>query len=344
MDKKVLIADDSQLFREVLERIVNAEKGFTVCASVRDAYAAANEVGRQKPDLVILDIEMPGMNGISFLHSLLPQYAVPVIVCTSHRAAASKALKAGAADFIPKPADNPDDFMQFRQTLVRAMKSALILRSVECNGVVYELKRRTETPRRSAGGEIILIGGSAGSTEALPELLKMLDENRRGADLPPIAASLHMPSGYTKIFAQRLDGTLDLRVKEAENGERLKRSSVYIAPGSKHMRIAADAKGCFLSVAEGAKISGHCPSVDALFESAAQVEFEKVIAVLLTGMGSDGAKGLLKLRERGARTIGQDQKTSLVYGMPKAAFELGAVEKQCALENIAGEICRLLKG
>ena len=173
---------------------------------------------------------------------------------------------------------------------------------------------------------------------------KMLDENRRGADLPPIAASLHMPSGYTKIFAQRLDGTLDLRVKEAENGERPKRSSVYIAPGSKHMRIAADTKGCFLSVAEGAKISGHCPSVDALFESAAQVEFEKVIAVLLTGMGSDGAKGLLKLRERGARTIGQDQKTSLVYGMPKAAFELGAVEKQCALENIAGEICRLLKG
>ena len=247
MDKKVLIADDSQLFCEVLERIVNAEKGFTVCASVRDAYAAANEVGRQKPDLVILDIEMPGMNGISFLHSLLPQYAVPVIVCTSHRAAASKALKAGAADFIPKPADNPDDFTQFRQTLVRAMKSALILRSVECNGVVYELKRRTETPRRSAGGEMILIGGSAGSTEALPELLKMLDENRRGADLPPIAASLHMPSGYTKIFAQRLDGTLDLRVKEAENGERPKRSSVYIAPGSKHMRIAEDTKGCFLS-------------------------------------------------------------------------------------------------
>jgi two-component system chemotaxis response regulator CheB len=336
MEKRVLIVDDSPLFAEMLARIVSSVDGFSVCAHASDAYKAADCINRLKPDLLILDIEMPGMDGIHFLRRLIPQYAVPVIVCTSYRAYAQKALSAGAADFIQKPEDYSKDFERFKSTLEKALPNAMILRSVVCEGKVYELKRSTS----EIGGEdgLILIGGSAGSTEALPKILEEFT-----ADMPPAAISLHMPGGYTELYAQQLNDSLPIEVVEAQDGMRLRRGMAAIAQGAKHLRVAHDEKGYSLRVSVGEKISGHCPSVDALFDSAAELNAKRMIAVILTGMGSDGAKGLLKLKKAGAYTIGQDEKSSLVYGMPKAAYELGAVDRQCALLNIAHEIKRRLK-
>jgi two-component system chemotaxis response regulator CheB len=257
-------------------------------------------------------------------------------MCTSHRALAQRAMAAGAADFVPKPADCSTDFESFRKTLTAAAQSALNLPWIVCDGKVLRLKK--EPMKKKSSDKLIVIGGSAGSTEALPKLLKSFTP-----DMPPVAATLHMPKGYTDIYAKRLDSELEIDVKEAQNGMRLKCGTAVIAQGALHMRIREDSDGFYISEAEGEKISGHCPSVDALFSSAAKVRAKNIIAVILTGMGSDGAKGLLRLKKAGAYTIGQDEKTSLVYGMPKAAYEIGAVDRQCALGDIADEIRRRLK-
>lgn len=338
MNKKVLIVDDSALFAHTLETIASAAPGFEVCAQANDVYRAVECIQKQKPDLIILDVEMPGMDGVHFLRTMIPQYPVPVIVCTSHRGYAKSALSAGAADFIPKPSDYSREFPKFRETLTNAMMNAVNLRSISCEGKIYDLKKPESTAKK-CGKELILIGGSAGSTEALPKLLDGLDSG----DIPPIAAALHMPQGYTELYAKRLNDSLGINVAEAKNGMRLRNGMAAIAQGANHMRVFEDANGYFLSVMPGEKISGHCPSVDALFESAAALNAERMIAVILTGMGSDGAKGLLSLKKAGAFTIGQDEKSSLVYGMPKAAYDMGAVNVQCALDEMAQTIKSKLK-
>lgn len=329
MNKKVLIVDDSTVFSQMLTRIASSVSGFEVCADVRDAYQATAFIGRQKPDLIILDIEMPGIDGVHFLRSLIPQYPVPVIVCTSHRSYASRALSAGAADFIPKPTDYSKDFEYFKDTLVRSMLNAVNLRSVTCEGRPYMLKKTADMQKKQSD-RLILIGGSAGSTEALPKVLKGFDE-----DMPPTAVALHMPTGYTEMYAKRLNGSLAIDVAEAKDGMRLKNGMAAIAQGAKHLRIFKDDEGYFLNVAAGERISGHCPSVNALFCSAAALDAKRIIAVILTGMGGDGASGLLALKKAGAYTIGQNEQSSLVYGMPKAAYDIGAVDIQCAPEEMA---------
>jgi two-component system chemotaxis response regulator CheB len=336
MDKKVLIVEDSPLFAEILNRIISNINGFSVYAEAGDVRQATSCIRQGKPDLIILDAELPGIDGIRFLRNLLPQCPLPVIICTSHRTLAQPAMSAGAADFIPKPADYAKDFEKFRQTLTDAVKNAVNLPCVVCDGKTYRLKK-SDAEKKQAD-RLILIGGSAGSTEALPEILKDFTP-----DMPPVAATLHMPEGYTELYAKRLDSTLPIEVFEAVDGMRLRCGMAAIAQGAKHLRIGEDDRGFYLKVTAGEKISGHCPSVDALFESAAKLRAERIIAVILTGMGSDGAKGLLKLKNSGAYTIGQDEKTSLVYGMPKAAYDLGAVRKQRSLGGISAEIKRKLK-
>lgn len=330
MDKRVLIVDDSLLFAKLLAKIVDSTDGFTTLCDARDVYQATALIEKEKPDMIILDVEMQGMNGIQFLKKLIPQYAVPIIVCTSHSSLAKKALSAGAADFVVKP-EGSGVFEKLTAAVTSALKNAANIREVNCGGVVYKLRRAAD--KKPYSGGLILIGGSAGSTEALPKLLKSFTP-----DMPPAAVTLHMPEGYTKIFAQRLDAELSISVCEAQNAAKLKKGTATIARGSKHLRVYSGDSGFYASVGGSDKISGHCPSVDALFLSAAELDTKKMIAVLLTGMGSDGAKGLLKLRQAGAYTIGQDEESSLVYGMPKAAYEMGAVCEQCALEDIAARI------
>ncbi len=329
--KRVLIIDDSALFTKILAQIVNSTDGFCVCGEASSAENALDSLEKLKPELVILDVRLPGIDGISFLKKLIPKYPLPVIVCTSARSCASKALNAGAADFVPKPAEESTNFEAFRQTLSAAMKNSVNLREIVCCGTKYRLKRAIAPT--SVNNGLIVIGGSAGSTEALPKLLAGYTP-----DMPPVAAAIHMPPGYTGIYAKRLSDELGIKAFEAANGMRLNNGEVIIAQGAKHLRVYSDANGLFANVLAGERISGHCPSVDALFMSASELKKVPIVAVLLTGMGHDGAKGLLKLRNAGAFTIGQDESTSLVYGMPKEAFDIGAVCRQLPLERIADEI------
>lgn len=327
---KVLVADDSALFSKFLKGIVDGLDGYICVACAANAFEARDDIEQLKPDMLILDIEMPKLNGIAFLRQLIPQYTVPVIVCSSRRDLVMQAMLAGAADFVPKPEEGGYD--DFKQKLIAAMRAAANLRRVK-SGCKFYTVRGVKDTAAPVDNRIIVIGGSAGSTEALPTILREFDEKS-----PPIAVVLHMPEGYTSLYAKRINNEMKVKVCEAEQGLYLKKGMCVIAQGDKHMRLVKDSTGYFVTCEEGPRVSGHCPSVDVFFESAAFSAGKDAIAVILTGMGKDGAKGMSQLKHAGAYTIGQDEKSSAVYGMPKAAFELGAVMKQCELKDIAGEI------
>ena len=329
-DIKVLIADDSILFSRFLKSVVESAEGCACCACCSNVFEARDEIERLKPDMLILDIEMPKMNGIAFLRQLIPQYTVPVIVCSSRRDLVLQAMQAGAADYIPKPEEGGYD--EFKQKLLKSLKASANIKRVKSGCKFYNV--RTAAAAEVISRKIIIIGGSAGSTEALPKILATFDKNT-----PPAAVVLHMPEGYTSLYAKRMNAEHpQLTIVEAEQGLYLRNGMVVIAQGDKHMRLFKDAKGYFVTCESGPKVSGHCPSVDVFFESAAYCAGGEAIGVILTGMGKDGARGLSQMHHAGAYTIGQSEKSSAVYGMPKAAFELGAVDKQCDLEKIGDAI------
>lgn len=333
-NRQVLIVDDSPFFTELVRSLVSGCEGFEVCAESEDPYAAVTAIRRLKPDMIVLSADLPSPGSAKFLRRLIPQYTVPVIACTSQNNMTATMLSAGAADCLRKPENG--DLEGFRQSLHAAMNNAVNLREVSCEGTVYKLRRCSDPIKTD--DRLILIGGSAGSTEALPVVLKGFDKS-----VPPIVVSLHMPAGYTSMYAERLSKELDIEVREARDGMPLTNGCAVIAEGSKHLRVAKSTTGYIVRSAAGDKISGHCPSVDALFLSGAKLKAKKMIAVLLTGMGHDGAEGMLQLKKAGAYTIGQDEKTSVVYGMPRAAYELGAVTKQCSLYNISAAVKLRLK-
>ncbi len=335
--KTVLIVDPSRMVDELLMKLIGGIEGFEVCGFAGDAYSAAAAVNKHSPDLIILASELPGGGRAKFLHRLLPQYPVPVVAIADVSADPAALLSAGAADVLPFP--DVSDMKAYRVKLTAALKNALNLRQVCCEGVMYKLRRNEAPVTADNDRRLILIGGSTGSTEALPVILAGLGSS----GLPPIAAALHMPGGYTAMYAKRLSDELHIDAAEAKDGMRLAAGRVVVAQGAKHFRITTDGAGYLARVSEGERISGHCPSVDALFLSAAALDPDRTIAVLLTGMGSDGAIGMRRLREMGAYTIGQDEKSSVVYGMPKAAYDMGGVDKQCSLEKIAAEIKQKLK-
>ena len=335
-DIRVLIADDSILFSRFLKSVVDAAEGFTVCACSANAYEARDEIEKLKPDMLILDIEMPKLNGIAFLRQLIPQYTVPVIICSSRKDLVMQALQAGAADFLPKPEEG--GYEEFRTKLVKALRAASNVKRIKSGCRFYNVRpMSSDTAGAAAAHErrrIIAIGGSAGSTEALPEVLKFF-----GRKTPPVGVVLHMPEGYTSLYAKRMNAKFpELEIVEATQGLYLKNGMVVIAQGDKHMRLFKDSKGYFVTCETGPNVSGHCPSVDVFFESTAFCAEKDAIGVILTGMGRDGARGLSQMHHAGAYTIGQSEKSSAVYGMPKAAFELGAVDKQCDLDRIGAVI------
>ncbi len=327
MSKRILIVDDSPLYTQLVKSIISNFDGYEVCGSAVDPYEAASAIEKLKPDMMILDVELPVLGGAKFLRKMIPQYPIPVIACTTHKGMAATMLAAGAADFILKPEGSALE--EFRQKLRSAIANAANLREITCEGKVYKL-RRTADKVAAIDRRLILIGGSAGSTDALPVVLKGFDSS-----MPPTAVTLHLPPGYTQLFVERLNKDLKLNVRQAADGMALETGMIVIAEGAKHMRVSQSATGYVIRSSEGDKISGHCPSVDALFSSAAEMKADRMIAVMLTGMGYDGADGMLKLRKAGAYTIGQDEKSSMVYGMPRAAFEAGAVAKQCSLGSIS---------
>ncbi|MGN7765073.1 protein-glutamate methylesterase/protein-glutamine glutaminase [Paenibacillus sp. 22594] len=342
---RVLVVDDSVLFREVISRGITSDPRIEVAAKAGDPFEARDELLRVRPDVMICDVQMPKMNGIEFIRRLLPQYVIPVIVVSGVTEAVFEALSAGAVDFEAKPDMNsPGSVQYFLEQLIIKIKNAAqakILAPAQPalpGGAGCWSRAGTDGPGRSLKEQLIVIGASTGGTEAIASVLNVLPP-----DMPGIVIVQHIPPVFSRMFSDRLNLSSALTVKEAEDGDLVAPGKVLVAPGDKQVGLRRIGGQYRLECAAGAKVNGHCPSVDVLFESAAKAAGAQAIGILLTGMGYDGAKGLLALRRKGARTIGQDEASSVVYGMPKAAYELGAVEKQAALSAIPRLLLSMLQ-
>jgi len=334
---KVLVVDDSALFSEVLARGLSTDNTIEVVDTASDPYDAKDKILEHKPDVMICDIQMPRMNGIEFIRRLLPQYPIPVIVISTVSSAVFDAIAAGAVDFIAKPvANSPDSIMDFIYELIYKVKIASTAKIVGRQTVsAADTSLRTVTGTNAE--KIIAIGASTGGTEAISQIINALPEN-----MPGIVVVQHIPPMFSRMFAQRLDATSALEVREAKNGDYVEPGKVLIAPGDHHMRIRRVGSRYKVECFKGEKVNGHCPSVDVLFESVAREAGDKAIGIILTGMGYDGAKGLLAMKMKGARTIGQDEASSVVYGMPKVAYSIGAVDRQVPLDRIVDTLFFML--
>ena len=341
---KLLIVDDSILFRETLAKFFNDDKLIEVVGKAADPYDARDKILSLRPDVLTLDIEMPKMNGIMFLKKLIPQYPVPVVVVSSAPIKAFDALDAGAVDYVKKPLIKGTGDMQIfarelRSKVITASQ-AKVRKPQPKIPTISQLAKLNRSDFKNANSRtVIALGASTGGTEALQTILTSLPAN-----IPPVVMVQHMPPGFTKMYAERVNKLCEIEVKEAENGDRLKTGCAYLAPGDFQMRLQRDMGGYFLRVEKGEKVSGHCPSVDVLFSSVAKCAEGNAIGAIMTGMGSDGANGLLEMRQKGAYTIGQDKESCIVYGMPMVAFKKGACVVQAPLNKISELICRQLSG
>lgn len=332
---KTLIVDDSLIFRETLARGISHDAAIKVVGTAADAFMARDMIIKYEPDVMTLDVEMPGMDGIEFLRRLMPQYPLPVVMISALSGRVFDALNAGAVDFVAKP-DMNRSLDSFIKELIVKIKIASVARLGHWKKVDL-LPQSPGTSLRSAKNRVIAIGASTGGPEAIYQIVKHFDRNT-----PATIVVQHMPAGFTKMYAQRLNNTCLAEVREAQNGDTVGAGQVLIAPGEYHMRLKQQGGDYMVECQSGEKVNGHCPAVDVLFNSVAQAAGARAIGVLLTGMGNDGARGLLAMRRQGARTIGQDESSSVVYGMPRVAWELGAVEKQVSLNYIAQAIHGLL--
>lgn len=327
---RVLIVDDSRLYREFLVRGLANDPDIEVVATATDPFDARDKIIEYRPDVMTLDVEMPRMNGIEFLRRLMPQYPLPVVVISAVNDSVFDAMNAGAVDFVAKPDPKQGSSLEAAMYELKAKIKIASMANLDHWQKSQPAVRAVSKQSDTAGGQkIIAIGASTGGTEALYSILKALPPT-----LPGIVVVQHMPPVFTRMFAERMDASTLLTVKEAKTGDMVAPGQVLIAPGDRHMRLKRTGSRYMVECFCGAKVSGHCPSVDVLFTSAAETAGSQAVGVILTGMGQDGAKGLLAMRRSGARTLGQDEPSSVVYGMPKAAWQLGAVEKQAALSAI----------
>jgi two-component system chemotaxis response regulator CheB len=326
--------DDSLFFRNMLVRGLSQASDIEVVGEAFDPYDARDRLIALEPDIMTLDIEMPNMNGVEFLKILLPQWKIPVIVISSRGDLSESALRAGAAGFILKPADpkNKDSFNSFTTELPKQVRAAF-------------LKSKPASLLHTEGGAsasscVVVLGASTGGTQATSKIVQALP-----ADFPGMVVVQHMPPDFTKMYASNLDRDCRLKIVEAKDGEKIEQGKVLIAPGgSSHLELQRRGDGNFVRLVPGDKVSGHCPSVDVLFHSAAkQLPGRHTVGVILTGMGADGARGLMAMRNTGSYTIGQDEKSCVVYGMPREAFEMGAVTRQSPLDGIAELMIRYVR-
>lgn len=333
---RVLVVDDSTLFREVLSRGVSTDPYIEVVAKATDPFDARDKILEFKPDIMTCDVEMPKMNGIEFIRRLLPQYKIPVIVVSTVSEAVFDAMNAGAVDFVTKPniqlVSSVESFINNLIFKIKVAANAKVTISKSISTVSTITRETLKT------NKIIAIGASTGGTEAIHNFLSHIPNN-----VPGIVVVQHIPPTFSHMFAQRLNNSTSFKVKEAQTGDFLEHGRVLIAPGDKHMKIKKVGSRYKVYCFQGEKINGHRPSVDVLFQSVAKECGSDAIGIILTGMGYDGAKGLLSMRKVGARTIGQDEKSSVVYGMPKVAYNIGAVEKQASLDNIPQMLFSMLR-
>lgn len=325
---KVLVIDDSLVFRETVARGLGDDSGIEVIGTAPDPFIARDKIIDLEPDVLTLDVEMPKMNGIEFLRRLMPQYPMPVVVCSSISNNVFDALNAGAVDFVTKPNANKN-MESFINELIIKVKIASTAKVGHLKNDNFNNQIISGVNTKS-NFKLIAIGASTGGTEAIFDIISAFPR-----EMPGIVIVQHMPAVFTNMYAQRLNNSCKLEVKEAENGDEVLSGRVLIAPGGdSHMRIITKGSGYAVQLFRSEKVNGHCPSVDVLFNSVADKVGKYALGVILTGMGFDGAKGLLKMKQSGAITIGQDEKSCIVYGMPKVAFDIGAVDKQVDLKNI----------
>lgn len=336
---RVLVVEDSRFFRELLVSGISRDPSLEVVATASDPYEARDAIIKYRPDVMTLDVELPRMNGIEFLKRLIPQYSIPVIVVSAIGSSVFDALDAGAVDFVNKPTTgtSPTQIMQFISvelcSKIRVATTAKLgLKRNTASSPVHFPSSGCIAPDR-----IVAIGASTGGTEAIFSVVSKFEK-----DIPGVVIVQHMPPGFTAMYAERLNSQCKVPVKEAHDRDRVIPGQVLIANGAEQMRIKKIGQEYIVECKEGPKVSGHCPSVDVLFESVAKEVKDKAIGVILTGMGADGAHGLLDMKLAGAQTIGQSEKSCVVYGMPKVAYDIGAVKYQLDLEDIPGRIYKLL--
>ncbi len=354
---KVLIVDDSAVVRQALAAVFSSDKGIEVIGTAADPYYAAQKIQKEIPDVITLDIEMPRMDGLTFLKKLMKQHPIPVVIISSLTASGTetgmKALEYGAVDIITKPQLSSREFYEESKIrlcdVVKAAARAKLKqhdrsRYVAAAPVKVEPKYSADAmlPKSSSNMSmlktteiVIAIGASTGGTEALRELLEVLP-----ADSPGIVIVQHMPEVFTRSFALRLNEICKMTVKEAENGDSVIRGRVLIAPGNKHTLLKRSGAKYYVEVKDGPLVNRHRPSVDVLFRSTARYAGKNAVGIIMTGMGADGAKGLLEMKEAGAKTAAQDEKSCIVFGMPKEAIKLGAADRVLPLNQLAGFLLR----
>ena len=343
---RVLIVDDSAVVRQTLMSILSSDPEIEVIGTAGDPFVAAERIAEQVPDVITLDIEMPRMDGLTFLKKIMSQHPIPVVICSSlaDEGALStlKALEYGAVDIITKPKLGTRQFLEDSRTLLcESVKAAAAARLRPLRAMhMVEPKLTADAvlaPATRAMDEttekVIVVGASTGGTEALKTLLEAMP-----ADSPGIGIVQHMPELFTRAFAKRLDGLCAISVKEAETNDTVIRGRALIAPGNHHMLLKRSGARYFVEIKEGPLVCRHRPSVDVLFRSAARYAGQNAVGVIMTGMGDDGARGMLEMKQAGAFTIAQDEATCVVFGMPKEAIKLNGVSKVLPLESIAGGI------
>ncbi|MDO9208579.1 MAG: chemotaxis response regulator protein-glutamate methylesterase [Sulfuricurvum sp.] len=333
---RVLIVDDSATARAVLTDILGSDPMIEVVGTASDAYIARDKIVELRPDVICLDVEMPRMDGITFLKRLMHYMPLPVIMVSSLTQAGAKttleALESGAVDFVPKPHSHIYDGKdEMRDELIAKIKVAAKVKVKQ--HVLRNTQQANTTSLAETTHKILAIGASTGGTEALKEVLMGLPRNAPGTIIVQ-----HMPANFTGPFAERLNSLCAMEVREARNGDSITPGLVLIAPGDYHMVVRRSGARYYVEIGSGEKVSGHRPSADVLLNSVAKIAGSNAIGVILTGMGGDGARGLLNMRNAGAKTIGQDEASCIVYGMPKVAYELGAVGTQLPLHKIANGI------
>lgn len=346
---KVLIVDDSAVVRRALEDILSSDPGIKVIATAADPFIAAKKIEEQVPDVITLDVEMPRMDGITFLQKLMSQHPIPVVIVSSLAEKGSetvlKALEYGAVEIIQKPTLGAKQFIEeSRMSIcdaVKAASQARLRQLVAPKKIKPKLTADAVLAKPSSKAmiqtteKVVAIGASTGGTEALRVLLEAMP-----LDAPGIVVVQHMPENFTAAFAKRLNGLCDISVKEAEDNDTVIRGRALIAPGNRHLLLRRSGARYYVEVKDGPLVCRHRPSVDVLFRSAATYAGKNAVGVIMTGMGDDGARGMLEMREKGAYTIAQDEASSVVFGMPKKAIEMDAVEDIISLSRIPESILK----
>jgi two-component system chemotaxis response regulator CheB len=352
MEKKlrVLVVDDSAVVRQAFRDILSSDPQIEIMGIAADPFIAAELMKTEIPDVITLDVEMPRMDGITFLQKIMSQHPIPVIMCSSltdkGSETAFKALEYGAVDIIQKPRLGVKQFLEESKVLLcDAVKAASMARVRRINPALHKvppkltadavIARPTGKAMVRTTEKVVAVGASTGGTEALRVFLEAMP-----FDAPGIVIVQHMPEHFTRSFAQRMDSLCRISVKEAENNDTVVSGRALIAPGNMHVLLKRSGARYYVETKEGPLVSRHRPSVDVLFRSAARYAGKNAVGVIMTGMGDDGAKGLLEMKEAGAVTMAQDEKSCVVFGMPKEAVKLGAVDKVLPLDGIAAAVVR----